>query len=58
MVGRISPLLFLLASAPENDLRRHIEFLKAENVWEKPSGQNPSGQKPSGQKSEAESDFV
>ena len=31
MSGWFSPLLFLLASAPENDLRRQIEFLKAEN---------------------------
>lgn len=26
-----SPLLYLLASSSQNDLRRHIEFLKAEN---------------------------
>ena len=29
--GWFSPLLFLLASSPENDPRRHVEFLKAEN---------------------------
>lgn len=26
-----SPLLYLLASSTDEDLRRHIEFLKAEN---------------------------
>lgn len=31
MKSWFSPLLFLLASSNEEDLRRHIEFLKAEN---------------------------
>jgi hypothetical protein len=29
--GWFSPTLFLLASAPENDMRLHFEFRKAEN---------------------------
>ena len=31
MKSWFSPLLYLLASSTEEDLRRHIEFLKAEN---------------------------
>lgn len=31
MKSWFSPLLYLLASSTDNDLRRHIEFLKAEN---------------------------
>ncbi len=31
MSGWFSPLLFILASSKETDLRRHIEFLQAEN---------------------------
>lgn len=31
MKSWFSPLLYLLASSSDNDLRRHIEFLKAEN---------------------------
>jgi len=31
MTGWFSPFLFYLKRCTENDLRRHIEFLKAEN---------------------------
>jgi hypothetical protein len=31
MTGWFSPFLFYLSRCTENELRRHIEFLKAEN---------------------------